>query len=241
MTCFRLFSVRRLSSCSDDILRFIRDNRAISGSTVHKGTLYELTVERELRRKLLMEQLNVVGGANDGGVDLTCKWPVGSIYKRCLARTVISGPSLPMKGARLNGRLIRPLINQVAGTTSPSALTIDGVVQCKAFTGKISPKEIRELAGTFLSLYPNRKSDGSGVAIMCSPHLLTPSSIKLIDQLSIPFLYLRIDTLRMLNSEDYDINNSGNLLGHMSNQVLKHYLAGTGFEEWMKFELYNEY
>lgn len=233
-------SMRKFSSSNDSILRFLRDNKAIVGSTVHKGTLYELTVERELRRKLLMQDLDVVGGSNDGGVDLTCKWPVSLIYQNCIAKSAITEPKLPLKGSRINGKLIRPLINHMDNGPL-SALTMDALVQCKAFTSKISPKEIREMAGTFLSIFPNkRKSDALGLAIMCSPHLLTPSSIKLIDQLTVPFLYLRIETLQLINSEEYDILNSGQLRGYMANQVLKQYLVGTGFEEWMNFELYNE-
>lgn len=233
--------LRRLSGGDNAILKFLRENRAIEGTTVHKGTLYELTVERELRRKLLMQELEVVGGANDGGVDLTGKWPLGSIYRNCINKSVITEPKLPLKGSRINGKLIKPLINRLQTDPEESRLTIDAVVQCKAFTSKISPKEIRELAGTFLSLYPTKqKSDSLGLAIMCSPHLLTTSSIKLIDQLNIPFIYLRIETLQPTDSEEYDLSNSGHLQGYMVNQVLKHYLSRTGFEEWMKFELYNE-
>lgn len=237
-SCRALRFVRSSHDYNSDILKFVASNTLISDSAVYKGKLYELTVQRELYNKLRIGQLDVVGGAHDGGVDIKALWSLFPIFQGALDAGVIKEPSLPLKGTRINNTLVKPLVNQydIKNKIAPS---IEVLVQCKAYVSKISPKEIRELAGTYLSLTAKNKASLSTIPIMCSPQLPTSSSLKLLEKLNIPFLYLRINTLRHGSLNDFELTNTGQLMGYLMNPILKGYLEGSGFEEWMKFELYN--
>lgn len=225
----------------DDILtNFISQNQSIINSTVFQGTLYEYTVMRELHVKLFMDNVNKVGGAHDGGVDITSTWNINRIRGR--VGTVMDLDKLyPRdkipKRIKLHSGTVTPLIHKIANDEN---INLDVLVQCKAFNNsKVSPREFRELIGTYNSMVPRRKWKSS-VMIMCSPHLLTPDGLKLINSIDISLIYLRIGQLNKTAGNSFDLANSGKLLNYYENETANRLLLGCGINECLKLGLCNE-
>ncbi|CCD24875.1 Rrg7p NDAI_0E00590 [Naumovozyma dairenensis CBS 421] len=227
---------------NDSIISFIRNNAAISQSTVFQGTLYELTVLRELAEKLGMTSLEKVGGAHDGGVDIKGTWPISNLYKKLEAITHISDElSTIPKRSKVNGRVFRPLIHRINDDIllGKQFAPLKVLVQAKAFrTTKVSPKELRELVGTFSSMVPDTKRN-STIILMCSPHMLTKDSLNLINNVKLPLIYLRIEMLRSLNDGSYDIEKSGTLLNYYENEYASKLLEGLSIQRWLTLKLYD--
>ena len=112
-------------------------------------------------------------------------------------------------------------------------------MQCKAFNkSKVTPKEFRELIGTFNSMVPRRKWKSS-VMIMCSPHLLTPDGLKLINNINISLIYLRIGQLNKKSDDSFDLVQGGKLLNYYENDTANKLLLGCGINECLKLGLNN--
>ncbi|SMN20516.1 similar to Saccharomyces cerevisiae YOR305W RRG7 Protein of unknown function [Maudiozyma saulgeensis] len=228
--------VRKITNAA--IERYVSLNKHTTGSTVFQGTLYENIAMREMSQKLGMINLERVGGAHDGGVDVTGDWSVVPIYKK-MERVL--GPyrdKIP-KRCTVNGARLTPIASKIE--SGSEILPLRALVQCKAFTSsKVTPKELRELVGTFGSLVTNSNRDKT-VVIMCSPHLLTKDSLKLINGLRIPLIYLRIEMLQFLQGQEkYDFENSGKLINYFENEYAMRLLQGCRIDEWVKYDIYNK-
>ncbi|CAB4252937.1 similar to Saccharomyces cerevisiae YOR305W RRG7 Protein of unknown function [Maudiozyma barnettii] len=226
--------VRKITNAA--IERYISLNKHTAGSTVFQGTLYENIAMREMSQKLGMTNLERIGGAHDGGVDITGDWSVVPIYKKM---EQVLGPyrdKIP-KRCTVNGARLSPIANKIESGNEVTSLR--ALVQCKAFTSsKVTPKELRELVGTFGSLVNNSERD-KFVVIMCSPHLLTKDGLKLINGLRIPLIYLRIGMLRLLQGqENYDFENSGKLINYFENEYAMQLLQGCRVNEWIDYDIY---
>lgn len=223
---------KRFSS-NGAILQFIRNNPEISHSTVFQGTLYEHTVMRELGEKLHMIELQRIGGSNDRGIDIRGRWPLDFVFDR--VRRVVSLEEVP-KRDKIHGSALKPLrrkLDEKRGQLEPLKV----LVQCKAFNAlKVSPKEFRELVGTFASNVPDTQRN-STVIMMCSPNLLTKEGLNLINTVKLPLVYLRIEMLKRI-SDGYDLPNSGRLLNYYENDYAAALLQGCGIKEWLNLSLY---
>lgn len=225
----------------DGILtNFVNQNQNIVNSTVFQGTLYEYTVMRELHGKLFMDNVNKVGGAHDGGVDITSTWNINKIHKRVENVMDLSKlyprDKIPKK-IKLHSGTVNPLIHKIANDEN---INLDVLVQCKAFNkSKVTPREFRELIGTFNSMVPRSKWKSS-VMIMSSPHLLTPDGLKLINSLDISLIYLRIGQLTKNSDNSFDLANSGKLLNYYENETANRLLLGCGINECLKLGLCND-
>lgn len=225
--------IEKRYSSNNAILRFIRQNQEISQSSVFQGTLYEHTVMRELSEKLNMIRLQKVGGSHDRGVDIRGRWPLACLFGQ--VNKVVSLDNVP-KRCKIHGTALKPLrckIDENEGKLEP----LNTLVQCKAFSGsKVSPREFRELVGTFASLVPDSQRNRS-IMMMCSPNLLTRDGLSLINTVKVPLIYLRIEMLRQIGN-CYDVENSGRLLNYYENDYAATLLRGCGIKEWLKLSLY---
>lgn len=228
-------NVRWLSNQA--IGRFISLNKHTIGSTVFQGTLYESVLMREISQKLCMTNLERIGGAHDGGVDIVGTWPVNKIYDATTALLGASDIEIP-KRSTVNGTRLIPLINKFRENDQVDPLKV--LVQCKAFkASKVTPKELRELVGTFTSMVPNSEKDKT-IIMMCSPHLLTKDGLKLINNIRLPLIYLRVELLRYIDDQNkFDIENSGKLLNYFENEYATKLLLGCRISEWFKLSMYN--
>lgn len=229
------------SSTHNSVLtKFINENQNIMNSTVFQGNLYEYTVMRELHHKLFMSDLNKTGGAHDGGVDITANWNLREMYKRVqevvdLKKMYPQG-TIPEK-VKLKSGTLTPLVHKI---THKEDIKLNVLIQCKAFNkAKVTPKEFRELIGTYNSMVP-RKKWKSTVMIMCSPHLLTPDGLKLINNIDISLIYLRISQLNKSSDIAFDLDKSGKLLNYYENDAANKLLQGCGVKECLKLNLYND-
>lgn len=228
--------IRKITNAA--IESYISQNKRTAGSTVFQGTLYENVAMRELHDKLQMSNLQLIGGAHDGGVDIIGDWSISPIYKR-MEQMLGEYPEQIPKRCTVNGGRLTPVINKIK--TEGQIKPLQAFIQCKAFSSsKVSPKELRELVGTFSSLVTNSKRD-KNVVIMCSPHLLTKDGLKLINNIRIPLIYLRIEMLRLLKDREfaYDLENSGQLLNYFENEYARKLLQGCRIEEWLKLGMYS--
>lgn len=226
-------SIWKRCSSNNAISQFIRQNQEISQSTVFQGTLYELTVMRELSEKLNMSQLQKVGGSHDRGVDIRGQWPLNYLFGQ--VNKVVSLDDVP-KRCKIHGTTLKPLrrkIDENDGKLDP----LKALVQCKAFSdSKVSPREFRELVGTFASLVPDSQRNHS-IIMMSSPNLLTRDGLSLINTIKVPLIYLRIEMLQRMG-DNYDMEKSGRLLNYYENDYAAALLQGCGVKEWLKLSLY---
>lgn len=232
-----------LSKYNNVLSKYIDENINIVNSTLFQGTLYEYVVMRELHEKLYMEDINKVGGAHDGGVDLTAKWNISQMYRRAKDELNLS-EMYPLdripKRIRFQNSNITPLIHKVDKENDPNDVKLNALVQCKAFNkSKVTPREFRELIGTYISMIPRRKWKSS-VMLMCSPHLLTSDGLKLINSLEISLIYLKINQLSRLETNKFDLVNSGKIENYYENDFASKLLMGCGVKECLKAGLYNE-
>ncbi|AQZ17826.1 RRG7 (YOR305W) [Zygosaccharomyces parabailii] len=220
---------------NEAILQFIKQNQDISHSSVFKGTLYEHTVMRELNEKLAMKELQKVGGANDRGVDIKGQWPLDIIFRKTVPIVHLEQNAIPTR-CTIHGTSLKPLskkLQENGGKLDP----IKVLVQCKAFSfSKVSPRELRELLGTFASVVPDTQRKRT-IIMMCSPNLLTKEGLSLVNALRVPLIYLRIEMLRQSGGA-YDLCNSGRLLNYYENDYAAALLQGCGIKEWLKLSLY---
>lgn len=226
--------IRRLTN--DAIEQYILNNKSIQGSTVFQGTLYENVVMRELGQKLEMTSLERVGGAHDGGVDVTGEWNIAHIRSK-MDKLLGAYPDHIPKTRSINGVRLSPVVNKLK--QGKEVLPFQTLIQCKAFTSsKIAPKELRELVGTFSSRVPHKERDKT-IMFMCSPHVLTADGVKLMNELRLPLIYLQISLLRFLTDNDQlDLDNSGHILSYYENDYAMKFLEGCRVPEWLKLRAY---
>ncbi|QID85653.1 Required for respiratory growth protein 7, mitochondrial [Saccharomyces pastorianus] len=218
------------------IQAYIEQNSAVAHSTVFQGNLYEYTVMRELSEKLRMTKLEKVGGAHDGGVDVKGSWPVDYIYaKTSLVMGNLETTNTIKRTHSQNGFVLKPLKYRIFDNTFTPLKVL---VQCKAFTkSKLAPKEFRELVGTFISLVSNSQRNKT-VCIMCSPHLLTKDTLKLINNIALPMIYLRIEMLKESGEGKFDLINSGRLVNYYENSYASTLLQDCNIPAWLKLGIY---
>ncbi|CCF57800.1 hypothetical protein KAFR_0D01540 [Kazachstania africana CBS 2517] len=228
--------LEKKQSYNELIKLFIKQNQKISQSSVFQGNLYEYTVVRELEEKLHMQKLEKIGGAHDEGIDVIGKWDLVPIREKM---DQLLGSLSPMSK---NTDLFYEKGEVAAGSTARKNMLsqpLNIMVQCKAFTkAKISPKEIREVIGTFSTKVPNNQRKKS-IALICSPHLLTKSGLKLINSTNFALIFLRIETMRLLNNEEYDVVNSGKLLNYYENAYASKLLENYRIKEWIKLSAFS--
>ena len=218
------------------IQAYVKQNAAVAHSTVFQGNLYEYTVMRELSEKLRMTKLRKTGGAHDGGVDIKGSWPVDDIYWKISSLM----PNLEMasnikRTNSQNGFVLKPLKYRIIDHTFEPLKVL---VQCKAFTkSKLSPREFRELVGTFTSLVSHSQRNKT-VCIMCSPHMLTKDTLNLINNITLPLIYLRVEMLKEKTDGHFDLINSGKLINYYENSYASTLMQDCKISEWLKLKLY---
>lgn len=233
------YNVFKRSLILNSLSNFIRDNQTIINSTVFQGTLYELVTMKELKNKLGMESLVQVGGAHDGGVDILGKWALNPIFTKMNSLFKLSenyGVNIPLKD-KIGKLTIEPLYHRLI---TDKIVKLDTIIQCKSLTkSKLAPREVREIMGTFVSKIPIRKRK-STIAFICSPNLLTKDAIKIINELPIPLIYLRISQLERIDKNDFDLEKTGHLLNYYENDYAQKLLQNCGIRELIKTTLGNE-
>ncbi|QLQ81860.1 hypothetical protein HG537_0G01140 [Torulaspora globosa] len=223
-------SMGRRWQSNSTIKRFIDENRAIAHTTVFQGTLYEHTVMRELEGKLAMTNLRKTGGANDRGVDIRGSWNISKVFNTMSPILKLDQTEIPAR-CKFNGVTFKPFRHKL-----PRETQLNVLIQCKAFTSsKVAPREFRELLGTFTSQVSNSQRNKTAI-MMCSPNMLTKDGLSLINSVSMPLIYLRIEMLRQRGTE-YDID-SGRLLNYYENEYAAQFLQGMGIKEWLKLSMF---
>ncbi|QEU59166.1 Rrg7 [Kluyveromyces lactis] len=214
----------------DTLQKYIVANEGIANSTVFQGTLYELTVVRELMNKLRLEDMQVVGGSYDGGIDIRGKWNVLPLTKAI--ETQIQFDELP-KRLKLPTTSIKPWKHRA----KPDKY-LDCYIQCKAFNSdKVTGRQVRELIGSFSMQVPARKRNSS-IMIMSSPTLFTKDGIRLFNEATIPMVFTKVDMIQRLADGSFDVKNSGKLQHYYENDYASKLLANCGIKEWLKLKGY---
>lgn len=194
---------------------------------------------KELKDKLGLENLVQVGGAHDGGVDILGKWTLDPIFSKMNTLFKLDQPYnvVPLK-EKLGKLTIQPLYHKLLeGRNSSKPVKLDAIVQCKSLTkSKLAPREIREIMGTFISKIPIRKRK-STIAFICSPSLLTKDAIKIINELPIPLVYLRISQLERIGKNEFDLKGTGHLLSYYENDYSQKLLQNCGIKEMITMNL----
>ncbi|AGO10964.1 AaceriAFR541Wp [[Ashbya] aceris (nom. inval.)] len=170
---------------------YVRKNTAISGSTVFRGTLYELAVMRELHARLGMCHLRQRGGAYDGGIDITGKWNLADLAG---VAPGLDETEIP-RYLRCGTARLKPLRRKILdGTARP----LDVMVQCKALsTARVGGRPFRELFGAFAAIARSSARRNSTLVMMSSPNLLTRDGATVMNQLELPIIYLRVSLPRI--------------------------------------------
>ncbi|SCU90019.1 LADA_0F01310g1_1 [Lachancea dasiensis] len=216
------------------ILKYLRENKAIVGSTLYQGALYEHTVARELGEKLAMDSLEICGGSYDAGIDIRGEWPVDKIYNRCRDRLKLDGSSIPKK-MTVSGAQFKPIFHKLNSGREFKPLHV--LVQCKAFTSaKITGKEVRETMGAFSSAVPASKRN-QHILVMSSPNFLTRDGLNVMNGLAVPLLYVRVEMFKS-HQGWYDIEGTGKLQNYYENEYASNLLQGCGVSHWLKFREY---
>ena len=234
-----LRQLEQKSFYNDLLVKYINENQNIVNSTVFQGNLYEHVVMRELNDKLFMTNLSKIGGAHDGGVDITAKWNIKKIYSNVLKEVDLNKiypPENIPKRVKLKSRTINPIIHKLSRDEDAE---LDVLIQCKAFNkSKVAPREFRELIGAYNTLVSPKRWNSS-VMIMCSPHLLTSDGLKLINSIDLSIVYLRISQIIQLSDKSFDVYHSGKLLSYYENVTANKLFRGCGIQEFLKLCLYN--
>lgn len=220
---------------NDTLKKFIHENSHIAGSTVFQGTLYEYTVMRELKNKLCMDKLRRSGGSYDHGIDIKAKWPLDRIYS-VINDQIGLVKEVPSR-VLVNNTIFKPLKHKL--TEGKKFKPLDVLVQCKSFTSsKITGKEIRELMGAFAYNVTSAKRNHT-VIIMSSPNFLTKDGLQMMNSLTIPLVYLRIEALKS-HQGWYDLDYSGRLLNYYENEYASKLLDDCGVQQWLKLAAYKD-
>ncbi|SCV99455.1 LAFE_0A03554g1_1 [Lachancea fermentati] len=221
---------------NEGLRKYIEENTRISKSTVFQGTLYEHTVMRELRDKLLIEKMEMCGGSYDAGVDIKGKWPLNKIYDAVNSSHGLT-KDVP-KRISVNGCSFKPLKHKLMAPAPFKPLNV--LVQCKAFKNtKITGREMRELMGTYSLNVPSNKRNQT-VFIMSAPNLLTRDGLLVMNSLAIPLIYARIEMLKS-HQGWYDLEYSGKLQNYYENEYASKLLDDCGIHEWLKSAAYKNY
>lgn len=221
------------SKCyKNQILTYINANQHIVDSKVFQGTLYELTVMRELHKKLNVKTMQLTGSAYDQGIDIRGKWDVSEIFSS-VKDSLLMARELP-KRVTVNGVSLKPLCHRFTQGNLNSS--IDVLVQCKAFSNrKIAGRQVRELMGTLFQQISSPLRRNKTVIMLSSPNLLTKDAISVMNQLSGPIIYLQVEMLRAKDVPgQYDFENSGRLLNYYENKYASKLLTNCGVSEWLK-------
>lgn len=211
---------------------YARANGEIANSTVFQGTLYELTVMRELVNKLRFNSVHLVGGSYDRGIDIKGKWDISHIIEE-VDKQVSFHTDLP-KRFKLKDSSFKPWRDRVK-----KGKYMDCYVQCKAFNSdKVTGRQVRELIGTFSMKVPPTKRNSS-VMVMSSPTMFTKDGLTLFNEANIPMIFARVEMLKKLANGDYDFEKSGQLVQYYENEYASKLLANCGIKEWLKLKCYD--
>ncbi|CDO95717.1 unnamed protein product [Kluyveromyces dobzhanskii CBS 2104] len=213
--------------------QYIAANDGIVNSTVFQGTLYELTVVRELMDKLRIGNMQVVGGSYDGGIDIRGKWDISPLTEAI--ETKIQFEPLP-KRLNLQKSSLKPWRHKM----KPGKF-LDCYVQCKAFSSdKVTGRQVRETIGAFAMGVPITKRNSS-IMIMSSPTLFTRDGIRLFNEANIPMIFTQVEMIKKLADGSFDVEDSGQLQHYYENDHASKLLANCGIKEWLKLEGYRDY
>lgn len=220
-------------SLSDKILLdYIVSNAEIASSTVFRGTLYELTVMRELTKKLGLQNTQLIGGAYDHGVDIKGKLDVLPIIT-AVEKMIALEEELP-KRVRVGKSSIKPWRARIK-----SAKFLDCYVQCKAFNSdKVTGRQVRELMGTFAMRVPPAKRTSS-LMVMSSPTLFTRNGLEVFNNAQVPMIFTQVGLLQKGEGGTFDFKNSGQLMQYYENEYASKFLLNCRIKEWLKLRAYD--
>lgn len=176
------------SSQIQDIHQFLdycMRNEADSKSTVFNGTLYELYTKKFLERAFHCKDLIKVGGKGDEGVDLIGKWDLSYFHNK--------------------SQQLFPNLEPETDSILHQKHKLDDInvlVQCKNLKSKLKPSLIKELTGIF---YFHRHDPKNTFMFIVSPHILTPSALRLFEATDCPMIHIQISTLYNNTDDVYNL------------------------------------
>lgn len=207
-------------------LRYCLRNNVNTGSTVFKGTLYELYVKSFLEQKLNCQDLIKYGGSYDNGVDIIGRWNLLPYYDEKEVKSVGS-MSILRYSQESNYNISK----------SPISLSdVQILVQCKNFKKKPDAKIIRELSGILDYHDFNKKST---IMFIVTPSPCTSQATIQLDKSKHAIIHLMISPL-VNNSKIDDFFNlnewtGGNLRQVYMNRQSRSLLSGLNLEQQLKF------
>lgn len=249
---FLLLTLRRCLKASaiqdcQQYLSYCSKNSINTGSTVFRGTLYELHVKAFFEKYLNCKNLIKNGGAYDNGVDIIGKWNLLPFYNEHEYDT---------KSIKLSSKSILKYSQESKfNTTSSNPISlvndIQVLIQCKNVKKKPDAKIIRELSGILDFHKFNKKST---FMFIVTPYPCTPQAVVQLDTANHAIIHFMISPLtnhsvRITRNQDKDddddyVNDSffnldswkgGDLkLVYMNRQARK-LLSGLNMEQKLKF------
>ncbi|RCK66016.1 Required for respiratory growth protein 7, mitochondrial [Candida viswanathii] len=216
-----------IQSCQE-YLDYCLSNSINTGSTVFKGTLYELYVKSFLEQQLHCTDLVKYGGSYDNGVDVIGRWNLLPYYDEAQVK-------------KLGSKSILKYSQESAFNTSKSPISLANdvqvLVQCKNFKKKPDAKIIRELSGI---LDFHKFSKKSTVMFIATPLPCTPQAITQLDNTKHAIIHLMISSL--VNSESESDNffaldtwTGGKLNDVYMNRQARALLSGLNLEQQLKY------
>lgn len=225
-------------SCQE-YLDYCRFKSLDIGSTVFRGTLYELLTKKHLIHSLHGYNLKRKGGAFDEGVDIHGNWDLSFFWEN-LKKSKITA-------TRLQFGLIQPLVKksvefqawkQELSKNSHFSITTDVniLVQCKNHDAKIGAKTIRELAGIYHLHFRQSLEVEKTFMFLFSPRTLTLHAVSLADSLNIPLIHVCLSELKFQDGELFNLSSwsGGKLEAYYMNFMARSLLKGLDVELQMK-------
>ncbi|ODQ78228.1 hypothetical protein BABINDRAFT_162893 [Babjeviella inositovora NRRL Y-12698] len=214
----------KLSSVFRDIKSYLRYAKAKGLSplsTVFRGTLYEMSAMEVLRRDLKIQNLSHVGGAFDNGLDLIGSWSLSGRVAPEYVDLDVKPATRTVLGTRVTPLLTRNLLQDVRV-----------IVQCKAYTQKITAATVRELAGTY-QFVVHRVEKNRTLFLLVAPVGMTPQGMAQTNRSNFPIIYVRIEesvpvSTRLNKGDEYDPRNYplGKMIAFYCNPYARTLLEG---------------
>lgn len=190
-------------------LSYCSKNSINTGSTVFRGTLYELHVKAFFEKYLNCENLIKNGGAYDNGVDIIGKWNLSPFYNE--REREYEYDTKPIK---LSSKSILKYSQESKFNIASNPISlindIQVLIQCKNVKKKPDAKIIRELSGILDFHKFNKKST---FMFIVTPYPCTPQAVVQLDTTNHAIIHFMISPLtnnsvKITRNQDNDDNDN---------------------------------
>lgn len=182
-------------------LKYAKSNHISVQSTVFQGTIFEVYTKKMLTSIFNVSNIRMVGGAGDGGIDITCDWDLLQYVKSKDDSNdeirLNSGSKAQLKEI-YEIHSIKPLVllmqtdKKLKSSKKDKGLDpVKMIVQCKSSKKKLGARLIRELIGA----HTMSVRDGNPLTtffMIASTNMLSEAALEVFNQAQIPIIYVQL-------------------------------------------------